>query len=107
MSERLRFEPFDKSRHARDDFDCGVAALNDYLKTKLGQHSRKNLTRGYVLATPEGRIAGYFTLSAGRLTVSVIPEGHGLPAKMPLPCTLLGRLAVDKSSGARASAACC
>ena len=97
MSERLRFERFDKAKHDRGSFDCGVAALNDYLKTKLGQHTRKDLTRGYVLATPEGRIAGYFTLAAGRLTVNVIPEGHGFPAKMPLPTTLLGRLAVDQS----------
>src|SRR5438093_573183 len=91
VSERLRFERFDKTKHDRDSFDCGVAALNDYLKTKLGQHTRKDLTRGYVLATPERRIAGYFTLAAGRLTVNVIPEGQGFPAKMPLPTTLLGR----------------
>lgn len=97
VSERLRFERFDKAKHDRGSFDCGVAALNDYLKTKLGQHTRKDLTRGYVLATPEGRIAGYFTLAAGRLTVNAIPEGHGFPAKMPLPTTLLGRLAVDES----------
>ncbi len=97
MSERFRFERFDKSKHDRASFDCGVAALNDYLRTKLGQHTRKSLTRGYVLATPKGRIAGYFTLAAGRLTVIVIPEGHGFPAKMPLPTTLLGRLAVDQS----------
>lgn len=97
MSEQLRFEPFNKQRHDRDSFDCGVPALNEYLKTRLGQHSKKNLTRGYVLATPGGRIAGYFTLAAGRLTVNLIPEGHGFPAKMPLPCTLLGRLAVDRA----------
>lgn len=97
MDEGLRFERFDKARHDRDRFDCGVAALNEYLKIRLSQHSRKNLTRGYVLAAPDGRIAGYFTLAAGRLTVSVIPEGHGFPARMPLPTTLLGRLAVDQS----------
>lgn len=97
VSEQLRFERFDKTKHDRDSFDCGIAALNDYLRTKLGQHTRKSLTRGYVLATPEGRIAGYFTLAAGRLMVNVIPEGHGFPAKMALPTTLLGRLAVDQS----------
>lgn len=95
MAESLRFERFDKARHHRGGFDCGVPELNDYLRTKLGQHSRKSLTRGYVLATPEGTIAGYFTLAASRITVSVIPDGHGFPAKMPLPTTLLGRLAVD------------
>jgi predicted GNAT family N-acyltransferase len=97
VSERLRFERFNKAKHDRATFDCGVGALNEYLKTRLGQHSRKDLTRGYVLAAPEGRIAGYFTLSAGRLSISVIPEGHAFPARMPLPCTLLGRLAVDLS----------
>jgi ribosomal protein S18 acetylase RimI-like enzyme len=94
--EALRFEQFDKSRHKRDDFDCGVAALNDFLKTKLGQHARKDITRGYVLAAADGTIAGYFTLSAGRLQVGVIPDGHGYPVRLPLPTTLIGRLAVDK-----------
>jgi ribosomal protein S18 acetylase RimI-like enzyme len=97
VGEELRFERFDKARHDRASFDCGVERLNDYLKTRLGQHTRKNVTRGYVLATPEGRIAGYLTLAAGRLAVGVIPEGHGFPARMPLPTTLLGRLAVDRS----------
>ncbi len=97
MTEGLRFEPFDRRRHDRNSFHCGVSELDDYLKTKLGQHSRKDLTRGFVLADANGRIAGYFTLAASRLNVSVIVGGHGLPAKMPLPATLLRRLAVDRS----------
>ena len=97
MHEDFRFEPFDKSKHDRANFDCGVDALNDYLKTKRGQHSKQSLTRGYVLATQGGQIAGYFTLAASRITVNVIPDGHGSLAKMPLPTTLIGRLAVDQS----------
>jgi GNAT superfamily N-acetyltransferase len=97
VSEQFRFERFDRARHDRASFDCGVAALNDYVKTKLGQHSRRDLTRGYVLATPIGKIAGFFTLSASQLSVNVIPVGQGFPARMPAPCTLLGRLAVDQS----------
>lgn len=95
VAESLRFERFDRGKHDRRAFDCGVHALNDYLKTKLGQQSKKSLTRGYVLATGERRIAGYFTLAASQIRVSVIPDGRGLPAKMPLPTTLLGRLAID------------
>ncbi len=97
MRDGLRFAPFDKANHDRSNFDCGVEALNDYLKTKLGQHTKKSLTRGYVLATPDGRIAGYFTLSASRITVSVIPDGQRSLARLPLPTTLIGRLAVDQS----------
>lgn len=95
MDPDLRFERFDKARHNRAAFDCGVAPLNDFLRTKLGQLSRRSVTRGYVLAAPDGRIAGYFTLAAGSLRVGIIPEGHGFPVMLPLPTTLIGRLAVD------------
>ena len=96
MNEPLRLEPFDKGKHDRSRFDCGVAQLNAYLRTSLGQHGRKDLTRGYVLATDSGAVAGYFTLSAGRLQVGVLPEPGKLPARMPLPTTLLARLAVER-----------
>lgn len=97
MAEALRFEPFDRKRHDRSGFDCGVAALNEYLRTSLGQHGRRDLTRGYVAVESGNRVVGFFTLAAGRLSVSVLAEKGGLPAKMPLPTTLLGRLAVDKA----------
>ena len=97
MAERLRFEAFDRRLHDRTRFDCGVAALNAYLRTSLGQHGRRDLTRGYVAVDAANRVVGYFTLAAGRLSVSVFPERGGLPAKMPLPTTLLARLAVDRA----------
>lgn len=97
MADALRFEQFDPSRHDRGRFDCGVPVLNHYLRTGLGQHSRKNVTRGYVLATATGTIAGFFTLSSGSLSVNAIPAGYGFPTRVPLPCILLGRLAVDLS----------
>ena len=97
MNEPLQLEPFDKKKHDRSRFDCGVAELNAYFRMSLGQHGRRDLTRGYVLATDSGTVAGYFTLAAGRLQVSVLPEPGRLPARMPLPTTLLARLAVDRS----------
>ncbi len=95
MHADLRFEPFDKARHDRGAFDCGVPALTAYLRTSLGQQTRRDVTRGYVLAAPDGTIAGYFTLSAGSLGVAVVPPDRGFPGRLPLPTTLLGRLAVD------------
>jgi hypothetical protein len=95
--EPLRYEPFDRKRHDRSGVDCGAAALNEYLRTSLGQHGRRDLTGGYVAVESENRVFGYFTLAAGRISVSVFLEQGGLPAKMPLPTTLLGRLAVDKA----------
>lgn len=101
MADPLRFEPFDRKRHDRSRFDCGVAALNDYLRTSLGQHGRKDLTRGYVAANAENVVVGYFALAAGRLSVNVLPDRGKLPARMPLPTTLLARLAVDRLFQAR------
>ena len=68
MDEPLRFEPFDRKRHDRNGFDGGVPALNEYLRTSLGQHGRSDLTRGYVVVDIGNRVVGYFTLAAGRLS---------------------------------------
>ncbi|MBM3955985.1 MAG: GNAT family N-acetyltransferase [Planctomycetota bacterium] len=97
MAEALRFEPFDRKRHDRSRFACGVPALDEYLRTSLGQHGRKDLTRGYVAVDPADVVVGYFTLAAGRLSVNVLGDRGRLPARMPLPTTLLARLAVDMS----------
>ena len=107
MADQLRFERFDKDRHQRKPFDCGQPTLDDFLKTKLNQQMKRGVTVGYVLTTDSsdssdsskaaGRIAGYVTLSAGELPITVIPTGHGFPPQTPLPTTLIGRLAVDRS----------
>ncbi len=97
MAEELRFERFDRKRHRREGFDCGQPALNDYLQTKLNQQMKRGVTVGYVLADASGRVAGYVTLSAGELPITVVPAGHGFPPQVPLPTTLIGRLAVDRS----------
>lgn len=97
MAESLRFEAFDRKRHDRSRFDCGVPTLNEYLRTSVGQHGRKDLTRGYVAVDAESHVVGYYTLAAGRLSVSVLPQRGNLPARMPLPTTLLARLAVDRA----------
>jgi len=97
VADDLRFERFDKKRHQRQALDCGQPALNEYLQTRLNQQMRRGVTVGYVLADADGRIAGYVTLSAGELPITVIPAGHGFPPRMPLPTTLIGRLAVDRS----------
>ena len=97
MADPVRIEPFDRRRHDRSRFAYGVAALDDYLRTRLGQHDRKDLSRGWVAVAPADVVVGYYTLASGRISVNVLPERGGLPARMPLPTTLLGRLAVDRT----------
>jgi predicted N-acetyltransferase YhbS len=52
----------------------------------------------YVLANaPSRRIAGYVTLSAAQMERTYLPKPQQRNQPDPLPVTLLGQLAVDKS----------
>lgn len=91
-------EPLDPAKHRRDEFDCGVPALNDYLKTR----ARKEMDAGVAVCfvvVPEsdpGRIAGYYTLSSASVRRSDLVDEKllkKLPRYPDFPATLLGRLA--------------
>lgn len=81
--------------HDRSAFDCGVPALNEYLKRYALQNQRKNAARTYV-ATRGNRIAAYYTLAYGSVAGDEAPPSvqAGL-ARHPIPVILLARLAVD------------
>ena len=36
-------EPFERKKHDRTGFDCGVATLNDWLATKISQYEKRDL----------------------------------------------------------------
>jgi ribosomal protein S18 acetylase RimI-like enzyme len=82
------------------DFCCGETALDTYICRYASQDVRRGVARVFV-ATPSDdaeRLAGFFTLSAGSVLASTMPET--LRAKLPrypVPVALLGRLAVDKA----------
>ncbi|MEY3457843.1 MAG: hypothetical protein RL215_1000 [Planctomycetota bacterium] len=92
-------ESFDRSRHERTDFDCGVPVLNEWLLTKVSQFEKKDLARTYVLVR-KGDVAvkGYYALSNHTVIYDTLPEEHakGLP-RIDVPVVLIGRLAVDVS----------
>lgn len=88
---------FDKAVDAAS-FDCGQPLLNEYIRRYASQDDRRNVARVFI-ATPENdsrRLAGFFTLSAGSISCSELPEALAkkLP-RYPVPVALIGRLAVD------------
>jgi predicted GNAT family N-acyltransferase len=92
-------EPFDKRKHDRSGFDCGVPALNDWLATKVSQFETKDLARTYVLVqNGEAAIKGYYALSNHTVVYEALPEDQakGLP-QIDMPVVLIGRLAIDLS----------
>ena len=99
MSDQRRYfiEPLDPSKYRREEFDCGVDALNDYLKKRARKEMDAGLAVCFV-AVPEsdpGCIAGFYTLSAATILTTALPEAvtRKLPRYGESPATLLGRLA--------------
>lgn len=91
--------PFHKELD-RKSFDCGNQALNQYITTQASQDIKRNLTRCFV-ASPINQsqtIAGFYTLGAFSVSVETMPEQYSnkLP-RYPVPCALLGRLAIDQN----------
>lgn len=90
--EKLRAE------HERESFDCGKELLNNFLKRLAGQYRKKNLGQTYVMATPEHRVVGYYTISTSRVDFDNVPsELRRQYPPIPIPVALLGRLAVDRA----------
>lgn len=88
------------NEHRRKQFDCGESSLNSYLQQYARQNIKHRINKVFV-ATPvdfPSIIAGYYTLSAGGISVTDLPQTlkQRLP-NYPVPIALLGRLAVDKN----------
>lgn len=87
----------EKAKHDRNRFDCGITALNNYLKVMASQQAKKDNTRTFVLEDkqcPE-HIIGYYTLTMTPIDI------HDLPPKLQkkhhsvTSGGLIARLAVD------------
>lgn len=92
-------EPFDRLRHDRSGFDCGLPILNDWLATKVSQFEKKDLARTYVLVEAgKTTVKGFYALSNHTVVYEALPEDQakGLP-QIDMPVVLIGRLAVEQS----------
>jgi GNAT superfamily N-acetyltransferase len=93
----VAFTVLDGRHHDRGSFTCGVAALDDYLHKKAGQHHRDGIATTHVLIDEElpARILGYCSLSAAHVQLSELREEdrRRLPA-YPVPAMRVARLAV-------------
>ena len=83
--------------HDLAGFDCGVEALDDWLRDYALENQRRNLSRTFLLVDDDGLVAGYYSLSMGGVRREALPPryGRGLPA-YDIGMVLLARLAVDR-----------
>ena len=99
--DRYIIESLDSAKHDRKTFDCGVAALNDYLRERAGQDMRRHAAGCWVLCPFDDppTVLGYYTLSNESVSAEELSQASPeLTKKLPrypkLGAILLGRLAV-------------
>lgn len=84
----------------RNDFDCGIAELNEYLQKYARQNHRKGIATTFIAIPETGNrnVAGYYSISMSELKLESLPENYRrkLP-RYPIPAIKIGKLAVDKS----------
>jgi len=97
-ASRYVIEPL-AEHHARADFTCGVAHLDEYFRHRVGQDVRRGVTCAYVLVAPDEphNVLGFYTLSSAVVALKDFPPeiAKRLPRYPHMPATLLGRLAVS------------
>jgi predicted N-acetyltransferase YhbS len=95
MAMTWSIEPI-HARHDRTSFSCGERALDLWLKRHALVNDQWGLSKTQVVVRPgEVRVFGFYCLSNFTVQATLIPNSSNLPQQMPIPCTLLGRLARD------------
>ena len=101
-SHALIIEPLGR-RHDRNAFSCGLHELDRYPARQAGQDVRRRIARVFVCTAVEAdAVLGFCTLGALSIDPASLPEAlsRRLP-RHPVPCALIGRLAVDRSAHGR------
>ncbi len=90
-----------KLTHARLNFQCGVDALDRYLKKQAGQDIKRCISRVFIATEPDNprKVIGYYSLSSLSIELSQLPKNLSRKfPKYPVPSALIGRLAVSQAA---------
>jgi GNAT superfamily N-acetyltransferase len=79
--------------HILDDFACGQASLDEWLKRRALTKQLSGASRTFVVTDQEGRVYGYQAMAAGAVSHQAATSRRNMPD--PVPLMVLARLAVD------------
>ena len=83
--------------HRLDDFDCGEAVLDDWLKRRALANQASGASRTFVVTDQDGRVRGYYAMAAGAVSQQLATSGVRRDMPDPVPVMVLARLAVDRT----------
>ncbi len=93
----IKIEPLERL-HNRNDFDCGIKELNNFLRKYSFQNQKSNISKTFIAVDSEQPAAkdvlGFYTLSTGQINFDVLPKGVKHP-RYPVSIARLARLAID------------
>lgn len=92
------------AKHDKSQFDCGNAPLTSYFRSRVSQDVKRRFAACFVaVATETGDVSGFYTLSAGGISVLDLPESltKKLPRYPSVPAFRVGRLAVSMTQQGR------
>ena len=82
--------------HDLADFDCGTAALDDWLKRRALKNQLSDATRTFVICM-NGRVVGYYALASGSISTQSVDGSFRRNMPDPIPVVILARLAIDRA----------
>jgi len=94
----MNSELLDKNKHDRNRFDCGIEALNNYLRLMANQQSNKDNSRTFIIedkANPK-YIVCFYTLAMTPVDLGALPKKLQKKHQNSYSGGLIARLAVDK-----------
>ena len=88
----------DKAKHDRNRFNCGIEALNNYLKVMANQQARKDNSRTFVLEDDKdgSSIIGFYTLTMTPIELKALPNSLQKKHQSSTSGGLIARLAIDE-----------
>jgi GNAT superfamily N-acetyltransferase len=83
--------------HNRQNFDCGRAELDNWLRQVARQHQDKGLSKTFVAVQDEEptEICGFYALTLAEIDRRFLPDAYQKKLPQRIPGVRLGRLAVD------------
>jgi len=92
--------------HILDEFACGEASLDEWLKRRARTNQLSGASRTFVVTDQDGRVYGYYAMAAGAVALQAATSSVRRNMPDPAPVMALARLAVDhRAQGIKLGAA--
>lgn len=95
MSLRLAAPQSLATNHICNEFSCGEAVMDDWLKRRAMANQLSGASRTFVVVDQERKVRGFYALAAGAVSHKAATGGVRRNMPDPIPVIVLARLAVD------------